>query len=253
MDPNAGRNGVEMNEVRMRAPVRQIVLTATLLAIGCDKTITTQSGVQSDGASGSGAWIDLLVPAAARRIGAAMPVEVDVALPGASASSASVNCVALAGGPGVLRPVFPASCGASGPTSTGDAGVSSEGTFSQPAETCLDLAPQGSSQTGRTIALYTPAGTEAVVTLVGGLFADSSCAGAPIASVAVVINLTPPATVKDAGAASNSADAGAQTDAGGQGTSDAGRPSDAASGGSPDGGTNGPATDGGTGRSDGSP
>ena len=136
-----------------------------------------------------------MVPVAARRIGASMPVEVDVAGvfgDGGADAGASTTCVALGADPGVLRPVFPTACGM-------DIGGAGDGTAASPVRTCLAVAAAGGMWSGSTLAIYTPHDQESVITLVGGVYKDANCSGSPIATVAVVIDIPPPPQA-DAGA-----------------------------------------------------
>ena len=160
-----------------------LFLLVPLALSGCNKLLTKQAGA----APSAGPSIELFVPANARHIGVAMPVQLSVAVPQAEAGSpGQAACVALAGGPGTVRPIFPAPCLGS-PTLATDAGV--RGSLSNPAWTCFALRAAGGISAGSTLAIYTPQGEEEIVTLAGALYADPSCSGAPIASAAVTIDL----------------------------------------------------------------
>jgi hypothetical protein len=163
-----------------------LALLALLILSGCDKAWTKQTKTVAP----FGPSIALFVPANARRVGASMPVQISVSIPMTTeaGTSGTEACVAVAAGPGTLRPVFHAAC--SSPSSAGgDAGVL--GGFSNPILGCLGLNAAGGASTGSTLAIYSPKGQEEIVTLAGGLYADATCAGTPIASVAVVIDLSP--------------------------------------------------------------
>lgn len=160
-----------------------LFLLLPLALSGCNKLLTKQAGA----APSAGPSIELLVPADARHIGTAMPVQLSVAVPQPEAGSpGQAACVALEGGPGALRPVFPAPCTGSPPPAA-DAGA--PGSFSNPAWACFGLRATGGVSAGSTLAIYTPRGEEEIVTLAGGLYADPSCSGAPIAAAAVTIDL----------------------------------------------------------------
>ncbi len=189
--PTTGKRATNV-ATRIRSFVWLAVSVWGLAAMACSST----SGGKGDGGAGGGAsqaghpsFINLLVPAVARRVGSPLPVEVDVSGPDTVGMK---TCVGLAAGPGVLRPVFPSGCGDAGGGTTGD------GTFAKPVDSCVGLTITGNLAAGKTLAIYTPAGNETVITLVGALFADATCAGPPTASIAVSIDLTGPPVV-DAG------------------------------------------------------
>jgi hypothetical protein len=206
-----------------------LALLALLILPGCNRVWTKQTKA----APSHGPSIALFVPANARRVGASMPVQISVSIPTATDASTSGTeaCVALAAGPGTLRPVFHAAC-TPPPSAQGDAGVL--GGFSNPVWGCLGLNAAGGVSTGSTLAIYSPKDQEEIVTLVGGLYADSSCAGTPIASIAVVVDLSPlapadggtsspdssaPGNISDGAPAEAAATDGDSTDGGDSGNS----------------------------------
>ncbi len=189
------------------------LLSITIVGFGCDKLI----GTQVDAGGVALPSIELFVPATARRPGATMPIQVSVALPAAGQANAlTETCVALVGAPGVVRPIFPRAC-ADGATSTNETG---DGGTLDGAQTCLDLQTKNQIASGSTLAAYTPVGNETTVTLFGGVFANASCSGPPVATVAVVIDLSTPspdaaADVSNVGSAdAQSADVGNAADSG---------------------------------------
>jgi hypothetical protein len=170
------------------------------LFVGCNRQLSTNDG----GAGLAPPWIQLLVPAAARRPGAVMPVQVDVALPNADGGQLSVACVAIGGEPGTLRPAFPGSCPA---TDGGAQPDPSDGGATDLSQICLGLTHLDAVGSASTLALYTPRGQESVITLVGGVYANSACTGAPAATVAVIVDLAAPPGSSDAGSGHPATDA----------------------------------------------
>ncbi len=157
------------------------------------------------GGDEEGAWLQLLVPADARRPGAFLPVAVEVQLPGAKVLNKA--CVALTSRPGKVEVPF-GKCAGTEPSSEGTGGVggNENGAAGAPADGeghaqgCLEVTKVGAVYVGSTLGLYTPSGSEATITLLGALYANETCSGTPAATVARTIDVSPPET-EDAGGA----------------------------------------------------
>jgi hypothetical protein len=168
----------------VKRPSCMVLLLASVTGLACDVSMSTQHAT----AASSLPLIELFVPAAGRRIGATLPIQLSVSEAGdADAGATSETCVALWGSPGLARFVFPRTCA---PLTT--APVAADAGGPSDARTCVTLRSNGDEVSGSALAAYTPAGDETIVTLFGGVFADRSCQGPTVASVAVVIDLSPP-------------------------------------------------------------
>jgi hypothetical protein len=173
-----------------------------LACLRCDLPHGDEQLPNTDAVGGSRQVVlRLLAPPEVRRVGAVVPITVEVAV-ASGVKVAAAYCVALAGEPGRLRFPFGDGC-ANVKAEASDAGVdggphddvepstiSDDGRDFSRAHACLRLnsLPLG-GHSATAIAAYLPHGEEATTTLFGSLYDNATCAGVPVVTTAELLVL----------------------------------------------------------------